>query len=157
MAEVLNALGAQVVGTDPRGLPDGVVSATVAEMISSCDALTLHCDRNASTLGLIDRRLLNTARDGLVLVNTARGGLVDEAGAMDALQDGRLGALCLDVFSEEPTPHLAAVQNSTDLMLAPHAAGYHEGLAESVKRGICEAVTAFSNGQALPHPVPRPA
>ena len=36
------------------------------------------------------------------IVNCARGGIVDEAAALEALENGQLSSLALDVFENEP-------------------------------------------------------
>jgi D-lactate dehydrogenase len=40
-------------------------------------------------------------KPGVLLVNTSRGGLIDTEAAIDALKDGRLGGLAIDVYEQE--------------------------------------------------------
>jgi D-lactate dehydrogenase len=49
----------------------------------------------------VDRETLARVKPGLLLINTSRGGLIDTEAAIEALKDGRLGALGLDVYEEE--------------------------------------------------------
>lgn len=151
MASVLHALGAVVVGADPLGLPAGVVEASLPEMFESCVAVTLHCELTAANHGMVDAALLGRAARGLILVNTARGKLVDVPAAAAALDSGRLGALCLDVFPREPWPDLAALAARPACLVLPHAAGYHTGLAAAVRRELAATVGAYVAGQPLPH------
>ena len=153
MAEVLNALGAEVLGADPLGLPPGVKPCSIKEMMSSCAAVTLHCRLEVGRADLIDAGLLGEARPGLVLVNTARGDLLDVPAALAALDDGRLGALGLDVFPREPWPDMRAAQTRPGLTLLPHAAGYYAGLSEAVRAELLASVQAFVRGEPLPAPV----
>ncbi len=150
VARRLAMLGVEVLGVDPRGIPDSVQAATAAEMLRECDALTLHCDLNATTEGLIGRHVLESASPELVLVNTARGGIVDTAAALTALSESRLGALCLDVFEEEPYPNMQASSVHDRLWVHPHSAGYHRNLADHVRAGLVEAVSAFVQGGTPP-------
>jgi phosphoglycerate dehydrogenase-like enzyme len=153
MAELLDLLGATVFGCDPRGLPAGLEPASVDEMLETCDALTLHCDLNPTSRGLLSAERLGRARPGLVLINTARGESVDVDAALAAFKAGRLGALGLDVFPEEPWPRLGEFASTPGCFVGPHAAGYHERLAEGVSEGLVASVRAVVAGDPLPWPV----
>ena len=156
VVKVLHALGARVWACDPAGLADGTVPAQIEQMAERCVALTLHCDLNPGTVGLVDQSLLDRARSGLVLVNTARGGLVDVEAARRAVVEGRLGALCLDVFPREPPADLAALAAHPRVFLTPHSAGYHQGLLDQLDAELARTVRAWRDGTPLPHPLPRP-
>jgi D-3-phosphoglycerate dehydrogenase len=150
MADVLENLGATLLGCDPRGLPDGVHPHTLLELMEKCDILSLHCDLHAGTEGLVSAELLDHARPGLFLVNTARGGLLDLPAALHALEKGRLGGMALDVFPHEPWPGLDSVRQHEDLLCLPHAAGFAPDLAARIREGVTAAVTAHAAGQPLP-------
>jgi D-3-phosphoglycerate dehydrogenase len=53
------------------------------------------------------------------IINTSRGGVVDEAAVYDALKNGKLGGVALDVFEIEPAigNKLAELDN---VILTPH-------------------------------------
>ena len=152
LAQVCTLLGAEVWGHDPAGLPDGVTPASPAALVESCQVLSLHCSLSPTSRGLIDADLLARAR-GLALINTARGDVLDVDAALEALDDGRLSFLGLDVFPEEPWPAMARVQGRPGLVLLPHAAGFHQDLPRLVRDGLTQAVAAFVEGQPLPHVV----
>lgn len=154
LSEVLRALGAEVVGQDPAGLPEGVAPLGLGGMLATCDAITLHCDLNPDTRGLLSAERLAWARPGLVLVNTARGALLDLDAALAALEAGRLGALCLDVFPREPWPGMARTAELPGLVLTPHAAGWHLDLPARLREGLARAVSAWVQGQDLPWRLP---
>ncbi len=153
VAEILTALGVEVFACDPRGVPPGCQEASVDHMLTACDAGSLHCDLNSTTKNLISAGRLSIARRGLVVVNTARGALVDVQAAVGALESGVLSALALDVFPVEPFEAMDKVKAMPGLLLSPHAAGYHTGLAQAVREGVLHAVTAFVSGQTLPYRV----
>jgi len=62
-------------------------------------------------------------------VNTARGKVIREAAVAEALREGRLRAVAIDAFEEEPlpadSPLRALPQHQT--LFSPHAAAYNEG------------------------------
>lgn len=151
LASILSAMGAEVHGLDPAGLPPGVRGGEIDALLAGSDALTLHCDLNPGTRGLISAERLARARPGLVLVNTARGALVDVPAALDALRAGRLGGLGLDVFPVEPWPDLPLVAELPGLVLTPHAAGWHLDLPLRLREGLATAVSAWVEDRPVPY------
>ncbi|NOY26533.1 MAG: hypothetical protein GXP62_11725, partial [Oligoflexia bacterium] len=149
LAELGRALGAQVFGADPRGLPVGVPAMEPAQMMRRCAAVSLHCSLTDSSRGLMSATMLARAQ-GLVLVNTSRGQVLDPVAAVAALDSGGLAFLGVDVFPSEPWPDMAAVVERPELVLLPHAAGYHQGLSAMVRQGIFGAVRAFLASDPLP-------
>jgi phosphoglycerate dehydrogenase-like enzyme len=152
MAEVLSALGVEVLGCDPRGVPDGVTEAPL-ESLLHCDVLSVHCDLNPSSAGIVGVDALCQANPGLVLVNTARGAVVDVQAAVSALSAGQLGAVCLDVFPHEPFDGIGATEHVPGLMMLPHAAGFHGGLSAAISEGLFDAVSRWCAHQQVPHRV----
>lgn len=150
MAEVLDALGARVLGFDPAGLPPFVTPASVEEILRSCVAVSLHCRLTPETRDLISAERLKTVRPGLILINTARGGLVDVDAAVAALESGALGGLGVDVFPEEPWPRMWQTLGRDDLIFTPHAAGYHDRLTECIATELSKTAEAFLQGARLP-------
>jgi len=100
-----------------RGEPGEV--ATLDELVSRVDVLSLHVPLTPETTHLIDDRRLRLMRPTAVLVNTARGPVVDEEALARALHEGRLFAAGLDVFEHEPTVH-PALLDAPRTVLVPH-------------------------------------
>lgn len=144
MVEVLRALGADVVPIDPR-LPG---SPSLAEVLPRADVVTLHCALTRGNAGLIGAEELGAMKPGAVLVNTARGRLVDFEGAVAAVRAGHLAGLGADVFPQEP----AALERyaAPNILLTPHAAGWHPRLGERIAEGVAAAVRALIAGEPVP-------
>ncbi len=143
-ASIWRALGARVLVSDPRMKG----SRGLAELIEECSVISLHCDLNPTTQNLLSREILSAMRPEMVLINTARGRLVD----VDALLECEL-RVGLDVFPEEPWPRLAELAARPNVLLTPHAAGYHEGLGQALAAELATTVEAFLNDRPVPHPV----
>ena len=144
--EVLHTLGAKVWCSDPRGVPELCRTASLDDMVANCSVLTLHCDHNQSSHQIINRSVLQKARE-LILVNTARGKLVSFKDAIEALENRNLSYLGLDVFEQEPFPDLSYKHSM--LCFTPHAAGYHPRLAERLRENLCKYVRQFTKGKRL--------
>lgn len=67
--------------------PSIKIAATVEELYSSCQFVSLHIPANAQTKGSIGYELLSKMPNGGALVNTARKEVIDEAGLMKALTE----------------------------------------------------------------------
>ena len=150
MAEVLKLLGARVVGVDPFATVDGIEQVPLMQAVKGADVLTLHCNLTAENRGMVGEALLNRASPGMVLVNTARGPLVHWKSAVTALDAGQLRGIYLDVFEEEPWPHLSA---RAGMLMTPHSAGFHQGLCDSLTQELEMTVQAFVDGKKIPYSV----
>lgn len=147
MVEVLRAFGADVVEVDPR-LP---LAPRLADVLPAVDVLTLHCSLNAENRGMIGAAEVTRMRAGAVLVNTARGRLVDVDAAVAAVRSGHLAGVGLDVFPEEPAS--LARWAAPDVLVTPHAAGWHPGLGRAIAEGVAAAVRALVEGREIPYAV----
>jgi D-3-phosphoglycerate dehydrogenase / 2-oxoglutarate reductase len=114
---------------DPYVAADAVRAAGCAPVadldaaLPRADFVTIHCPKNAETIGLLNAARLMRMKSTAFLVNTARGGIIDEPALHAALSAGKLAGAGLDVFAKEPvTPDhpLLALPN---VVTAPHVAG----------------------------------
>jgi D-3-phosphoglycerate dehydrogenase / 2-oxoglutarate reductase len=144
VAELLAALGARVLRCDPI-LADGV---SLQRLLSESTVVTLHCELTPSNRGMIGRTEIRAMPRGAVLVNTARGALLDVDAAIEAVDDGHLAGLGLDVFPEEPTD--LSRYAGPRVLVTPHAAGWHPGLGAKIAEGVVEAVRALKEGREVP-------
>jgi D-lactate dehydrogenase len=70
-------------------------------LFAESDIVALHAPLTRETYHLIDRDALAKMKRGVMIVNTSRGALVDTSAVIDALKDGKVGHLALDVYEEE--------------------------------------------------------
>ncbi|HLH78064.1 MAG TPA: hydroxyacid dehydrogenase [Candidatus Binataceae bacterium] len=101
------------------------------QALPRADFVTIHCPKNADTVGLFDAPRLARMKRTAYLINTARGGIIDERALYAALAEGGLGGAALDVFEREPTPQDDPLLTLERLIVSPHAAGV---TAEALER-----------------------
>ncbi|HYJ70049.1 MAG TPA: C-terminal binding protein [Nocardioidaceae bacterium] len=132
VAELMGPFGAQLVGHDPFVTElAGVKVVDLDELLSTSDAVTLHCPLLPQTRGLINADRLAAMASDAVLVNTSRGPLVVLDDLLDALRDRSIRAAALDVFETEPVD-AAKLDGVSGLLATPHMAFYSDAaLAES--------------------------
>ena len=77
-------------------------AATLGDLLTQVDAVTVHTPLTDETRGMIGEAELALLRPGSIAVNAARGGIIDEAALVAALHSGHLFAAGIDVFVDEP-------------------------------------------------------
>lgn len=125
VAAVAAAMGMKIVlytSKNQSELPAGYAKATLDELFSTSDVVSLHCPLTEETKNLVDSRRLSLMKPSAVLINTARGALVDEPALADALNNGRIYAAGLDVLVNEPPRHDNPLQKAKNCFITPHIA-----------------------------------
>ena len=116
---------------------NGYIPATLSELISVADVVTIHA-RSAATI--IGRDELKQMKPGAILVNTARATVLDYEALLDALNSGQLRAAALDVFPEEPIRTSSPLRTQPGLTLTPHLAGAAADVVERQSEILLAAV-----------------
>ena len=113
------------------GMP-WVTESAPAAIEQEADIISLHLPLTAETRHYADEAFFQRCKPGLILINTARGQCVNSAHLLDALETGRAGGACLDVFENEKPPTFteneknlyARLHRLDQVVLSPHIAGW---------------------------------
>lgn len=104
-AGIMIGFGCRVVASDPYPNDEcramGVEYVPLEVLLPQSHIVSLHLPLTPETNHFIDAERLGTMRDGVMLINTSRGMLIDTAAVINALKQGKLGYLGLDVYEEE--------------------------------------------------------
>lgn len=142
---VKRALGfdMRVLGYDPY-LSAETIKAMGAEPVSDFRAVlgevhvvSVHCPRNADTIGILNTAELAALRPGALVINCARGGIVDEAALLAAIKSGHIAGAGMDVFDVEPPAPDHPFFGESRILMTPHTAG---GSLEASKRSAVQTV-----------------
>ncbi len=110
--------------------PLGIRFLPLDELLVKADFITLHCDLNPGSKGIIGSPELVLMKKTAYLVNTARGGLIDENALFEALRDKKIAGAALDAFENEP-PVGSPLLTLDNILTTPHIGSYtHEALLE---------------------------
>lgn len=120
----------------------GAKRLELGPLLRACDVVTLHVPKTPETQGLINPDTLALMKPGAILINTSRGELVREEALAAALEEGRLGAAGLDVFTDEPEIH-PRLRAAPRTVLLPHIGS----ATLRTRRKMAE--TAVANVQAV--------
>lgn len=127
VARKCEALGMRVLRNDPPlHRQTGDPQYVPVEALYDCDFITLHTPLTHEgvdrTYHLADAGFFSSLKRGVIFLNAARGAVVDSESLKAAIRAGRLQAVVLDVWENEPnidTDLLGVVDLGT-----PHVAGY---------------------------------
>ena len=125
-----------------------VEPASLDDMMTACDVISLHAPELPETWHLIDEEMLSRMRDGALLVNTSRGSLVDTEALIRHCESGRIDAI-LDVTEPEPLPAGHPLFQLPNVLITPHLAG---SLGTELRRFgefAVRQVERFASGQPL--------
>lgn len=122
-------------------------AATMDEVFSRADIVSLHLALNNSTRGIIGPMQLDLMRPGTLLVNTARAELIEPGAMLHRLSRGDIAA-AIDVTDPEPLPDDDPLRALPNLIITPHVAWRSDrALAALVEQNVRSA-TEFLNGRA---------
>lgn len=120
-AEIARALGMAVLAYSRTPKPEGTF-VDLDTLLAQSDVVSLHCPLFPQTRELINRERIAKMKDGAILINTARGGLLEEQAVADALAEGKLRAVGLDVATVEPIQKDNPLLSAPNCVITPHMA-----------------------------------
>ncbi len=118
------------------------------ELLAEADIISLHCNLNDTSRGLLNRAAFARMRRKPLLLNVARGGLIIEADLVDALDRGLVAGAALDVLAQD-SPDLAhhPLAGRDDVLLTPHVAFYSDSALADLRRISAQNVRSFLEGR----------
>jgi D-3-phosphoglycerate dehydrogenase len=149
-AEMFRALGNPVAGFDlyPNeewAKENGVEVLDLKELLTTCDIITIHVPAKVDGSAVITKSELDLLKNDAFVVNVSRGGVIDEDALYDILKSGKLSAVALDVFDQEPySGPLCDIEN---VILTPHIGSYaKEGKLKMEVDAANNLINALKNG-----------
>lgn len=95
------ALGMKVLGVDIEKKYSEVNYVSLSEGLSRADIIVAAMNLTSCNKGYFSYQLLKEVKPGAIFVNVARGELVSSGDLLKLLEEGRLGGVALDVYSQE--------------------------------------------------------
>ena len=147
---IARAFGMRVMAADPmfHG-EEGVMLATVEQILREADVVSLHCPLTPETRGLINAERLAMMKPSAFLLNTSRGPLVDEQALADALAAGKIAGAALDVIPVEPPVAASPLFTAPNCLVTPHIAWATKEARGRLLGTAAENVRAFFAGKPI--------
>lgn len=153
-AKLFQAFGAKVIAygrTESQEAKDlGIEYKSLDEVLSTSDIVSLNMPLNESTKGFISAEKIALMNENTVFINCARGPIVDNTALANALNDGKLGYACVDVFDmEPPIPSDYPLLTAKNTYLTPHQAFISEESMLRRAKIVFDNVTAYLDGNPV--------
>lgn len=164
-AEILRGFGMNILASDP--FPDedwaagiGAAYTDVATLAEASDIVSLHAPLTPETDRIVNAEFIARMKPDAMLVNVSRGRLVHTAALIEALKNGHLGAVALDVYEEEEgvffedlsdqvleDDELARLLTFPNVLITAHQAFLTREALGEIARVTLENILRFSEGK----------
>ncbi|HEX8474022.1 MAG TPA: phosphoglycerate dehydrogenase [Pyrinomonadaceae bacterium] len=148
VASRARAFEMKVVAYDPFVVPEQsgdfeLELASLEDVCSRADFLTVHTPLTPETRGIIGARELAQMKHNVSIINCARGGLVDEPALYAAIKEGRVAGAAFDVFEKEPPPAEHPLLSLDEVIVTPHLGASTKEAQEGVAVTVAEQMRDY--------------
>ena len=84
---------------------DAIYHKSLESLLSVSNFFSINCPATKETKHIINSRTIKYFPDGAVISNSARGDMIDDDAMIEALKNGKIFSLGLDVYNGEPNIH----------------------------------------------------
>jgi phosphoglycerate dehydrogenase-like enzyme len=130
-----------------------VATASLDQIFSECDVVSLHTPDLPSTKGMIRGRHFDLMKRGATFINTARGAVVHEAEMIAVLQRRPDITVVLDVTDPEPPLTHSPLLFLPNVVLTPHLAGSAGRECQRLGHFMVQELERYLAGQPLRYQV----
>ena len=124
VARVAEAMGCHIL-VYKRTPVEGVECVDFDTICQKSDVLSLHVPLNEQTRNLLDKEHIEMLKKDAVVINVARGAVTNEMALANAILDGKIAGLGVDVYSKEPfdlNHPFNKIKHLPNVLLTPHMA-----------------------------------
>jgi glycerate dehydrogenase len=151
VAEVGHAFGMKIIAhdnmqTNPPAYED-FRWASLEQLLSDSDIVTLHCPLFPETQGLMNADRLKLMKQSAFLINTSRGPLIVDQDLANALNDGIIAGAGVDVLSVEPPAADNPLLSAKNCLVTPHIAWAAKEARARLMNLAVENLAAFVSGK----------
>lgn len=152
VAEFAQSFGMSVIAYDPYQEDEvftrlNIPRHSYEEVLKSADILSFHVPKTLETECMLNRSQFEYIHRGIVLINTSRGSVINENDLCEAIENGFLRAVGLDVFEKEPLPRTSKLLNYPNVVLTPHiGANTEDAFFKASQIAANKLVAFFTDG-----------
>jgi len=153
VARLAKHFGMRILAYDPlisrqAAEHSGAELVELNELLAQADFISLHAPSNKQTRSMINRERLGQVKQGAVLINLARGGLLESLDVLDdSLASGRLAAVGLDVYPDEPPDPSHPIFRRPNVICTPHVMGLSQRAAQATFAVVSQGMAAVLAGK----------
>ena len=148
VADIAKCFGCKVVyySTSGRNSNPDYQQVSFDELLAMSDIVSVHAPLDENTRNLFDKNAFNKMKKSAIFINVGRGPIVVEQDLVDALEEGIIAAVGLDVLAVEPmseTNPLRKIKDSNKLIITPHIAWASVEARTRLMKTISEQIKEF--------------
>jgi D-3-phosphoglycerate dehydrogenase len=156
-AQRIAAFGTRLIAYDPyiqpaRAAQLGVRLVGLEELLRESDFISIHLPKTPETVGLIGAKELQLVKPDVRIVNAARGGLIDEQALAEALSEGRVGGVGVDVYAKEPCTD-SPLFKFDNVVATPHLGASTHEAQDKAGLAVAKSVKLALQGEFVPDAV----
>lgn len=150
-----NAFDMRVLAYDPyltaqQIAERGATKVDFATLLVEADFVTVHCPRNAETLGMFGADTFVRMKPTAYFINTARGMIHKEDALLAALHARQIAGAGIDVFDVEPPPPDHPLLQLDNVVATPHIAGATIEASHNMSKAAAEQWIDLLRGRVPP-------
>jgi len=126
-----------------------VTAVSKAELFTQSDFVSVHYKLSDRSRGLIGEEELKLLGPEGHIVNTSRAEIIDQAALLRCLNDGSLGGLATDVYTDEPADNQNELVSHPKVLATPHVGYCTEETFTIFYQEMLAAFEAFKKGQPI--------
>jgi D-3-phosphoglycerate dehydrogenase len=156
-AQRIAAFGTRLIAYDPyiqpaRAAQLGVRLVGLEELLRESDFISIHLPKTPETVGLIGQKELQLVKPEVRIVNAARGGLIDEVALAEALAEGRVAGVGVDVYAKEPCTD-SPLFKFDNVVATPHLGASTHEAQDKAGLAVAKSVKLALQGEFVPDAV----
>ncbi len=157
VARRAQSFGMKILAFDPylaeeRAEELGIQLATVDEIVTEADFLTVHTPLTKQTKNLIGDPQFAKMKDSVRVINCARGGIIDYDALYRAVKAGKVAGAAIDVYEKEP-PEDLPLRELPQVILTPHLGASTEEAQINVAIDVAREMVRALEGKAFKNAV----
>jgi D-3-phosphoglycerate dehydrogenase / 2-oxoglutarate reductase len=153
---ITSGIGFKVIVYDPSLAPEQVATATngqalwggeLLSVLAQADFVLIQVPLIPTTRHLIGREALAAMKPTAYLISVSRGDVIDEEALVEALEQGRIAGVALDILSQAPHPPNHPLLTREDVVITPHIAWKSQVAEYNVEMQAVSEVRRVLQGQ----------
>lgn len=149
VAKVAEALGCSVLAFKRTPCKE-YNKVPLSELMEKSDIISVHLPASDKTNNIISREMIAKMKKNAILINVARGSVTDEEALCDAVLEGKIGGVGVDVYTKEPFDEehpMNKIKDLDNVILTPHIAwGAYESRIRCLNE-IKKNIESFYKGE----------
>ncbi|MEO6327965.1 MAG: D-2-hydroxyacid dehydrogenase [Ginsengibacter sp.] len=153
VGDVATALGMNIIGNSRTQTDQSHRKnfrwATIPELLTNSDVVSIHCPLFPETKGLINKKSLQLMKKSSFLLNTSRGPVIVDEDLANALNNDVIAGAGIDVLSVEPPSKDNPLFAAKNCIITPHIAWATKEARARLMQTTVNNLFAFLNGNPV--------